>query len=62
MDWPSDNACLSRNDVMLRRIFKYNSRPSRVVRIVSKNQVCDYFYSDTFLLTERYSIEPRYGP
>ncbi|KAH3919719.1 hypothetical protein HBH56_017900 [Parastagonospora nodorum] len=38
MDWPSDNACLSRNGVMLRRIFKYSSRPSRVVRIVKKNQ------------------------
>ncbi|KAH4265087.1 hypothetical protein HBH64_008030 [Parastagonospora nodorum] len=38
MDWPSDNACLSRNGVMLGRIFKYNPRPSRVVRIVSKNE------------------------
>lgn len=39
MDWPIDHACLSGNSKMLGRIFKYDPRPSRVIRIVTKNEV-----------------------
>ncbi|KAH3938453.1 hypothetical protein HBH53_257690 [Parastagonospora nodorum] len=38
MDWPIDHACLSGNSKMLGRIFKYDPRPSRVIRIVTKNE------------------------
>jgi hypothetical protein len=39
MDWPNDNACLSKSNVLDQRVFKYKSRPSRVVKIISKNDV-----------------------
>ncbi|KAH7345788.1 hypothetical protein BKA66DRAFT_434045 [Pyrenochaeta sp. MPI-SDFR-AT-0127] len=37
MDWENGNACLSDNASDLRRIFKYESRPSRVIKIVRGN-------------------------
>ncbi|KAH7091633.1 hypothetical protein FB567DRAFT_278455 [Paraphoma chrysanthemicola] len=37
MDWANDNACLCRRASDLRRVFKYQPRPSRVIKIVEEN-------------------------
>ncbi|KAF2134965.1 hypothetical protein P153DRAFT_362675 [Dothidotthia symphoricarpi CBS 119687] len=37
MDWADDNACLSRSTQDLRRVFKYEQRPTIVIRIVESS-------------------------
>lgn len=40
MDWPKEDACLGDSDADLEIFFKYNSRPTRVIKVVSSNDVC----------------------